>query len=104
MRRPYQAVFVLPSQTTKGLGECGWEFSSDNRVAPELLKSVVEALHLQERPSSLGLEVYEGDGLRLTAIFDVRGIEHLFFQLRERSPGEVESAVKGAKVEVFAPA
>ncbi|GAB3431278.1 hypothetical protein NX773_12720 [Massilia solisilvae] len=103
MTSQYQAVFVLPSQTSMRLGACGWEFSSENRVAPEVLKSLVEAMHLQEQPSTLGMEVYEGDGMKLTASVDDRGIEHLFFQLRQRSPHEIESVIRGRNVEVFAP-
>lgn len=103
MTSQYRAVFVLPSHTSIRLGECGWEFSSKNRVAPEVLKSLIETMHLQEQPSSLGMEVYEGDGLKLTASVDDQGIEHLFFQLRQRSPREIESVVRGRNVEVFAP-
>jgi hypothetical protein len=49
------------------------------------------------------MEVYEGDGLKMIAATDGRGIENIFFQVWSRPPGDVERAAEGNDVEVFSP-
>jgi hypothetical protein len=49
------------------------------------------------------MEVYEGEGLKLTATTDKLGIEHIFFQLWSRPLEDIEKAVSRDEVEVFTP-
>jgi hypothetical protein len=103
MISPYKVFFLLPLGTEKSLGDCGWEFSSRKRLPRTLLLSLASRLHLHEEPSCLGMEVYEGEGLKLTATTDKRGIEHIFFQIWSRPLEDIEKAVSRDEVEVFTP-
>jgi hypothetical protein len=49
------------------------------------------------------MEVYEGEGLKLTATADARGIEHVYVQMWARSREDIERAVAQEQVEVFTP-
>lgn len=51
----------------------------------------------------MGMEVYAGEGLKLTATTDKRGIEHIFFQIWSRPIEDVKKAVARDEVEVFTP-
>ncbi|TFW34989.1 hypothetical protein [Massilia horti] len=103
MTSPYEAVFLLPIGAQKRLGDCGWEFSSSKRLPRALLLSLASTLRLEEGNSYLGMEVYHGEGLKLTAIADRRGIEHIFIQIWSRPKQEIEKAVACDEVEVFTP-
>lgn len=103
MASPYKVIFLLPLGTEKSLGDCGWEFSSRKRLPPKLLLSLASRLHLHQEPSYLGMEVYEGEGLKLTATIDNRGIEHIYFQLWSRPIEDIQKAVARDEVEVFTP-
>src|SRR4051812_42890978 len=103
MASPYKVVFLLPLGTEKSLGDFGWEFSSRKRLPQTLLLSLASRLHLHQEPSYLGMEVYEGEGLKLTATMDERGIEHIYFQIWSRPLDDVKKAVARDKVEVFTP-
>lgn len=103
MTSPYRAVFLLPRGTEKHLREDGLEFSSANRLPRSLLQTLANTLHLRPAPSYLDMEVYEGDGLKMIAATDGRGIENIFFQVWSRPPGDVERAAEGNDVEVFSP-
>jgi hypothetical protein len=115
MTSPYKAVFLLPLGTDKRLGDCGWEFSSRKRLPRTLLLSLANTLHLHKKESYLGMEVYEGGGLKLTAATDTSGIEHIFVQIWarpnedfvekwSRRKADVARAVARDEVEVFTPA
>lgn len=101
MTSPYKAVFLLPPDTEKTLGDFGWEFSSRKRLPRKFLEALTNNLHLCRGEFYLGMEVYEGEGLKLTATTDVRGIEHIYVQLWARSRQEIERAVANEEVEVF---
>jgi hypothetical protein len=115
MTKPYKAVFLLPLGTDKRLSDCGWEFSSRKRLPPTLLLSLADTLHLHKEQSYLGMDVYEGEGLKLTAVTDRRGIEHVYVQIWSRPKedfvemfsrrkDDLARAVAPDEVEVFTPA
>lgn len=103
MVSPYEAVFLLPPGSKKMLGDDGWEFSSDERVPRTVLLSLAERLDLQKGESYLGMDVYEGRGLKLTAITDEHGIEQIYIQIWSRPKEDVINAVPLEGVEVFVP-
>jgi hypothetical protein len=49
------------------------------------------------------LDVYEGDGLKLTAAIDERGVENVYVQVWSRPRMELERAAAGDGVEIFIP-
>jgi hypothetical protein len=69
-----------------------------------LLRSLAKKLDLAEGPSYLGVLVYEGTGLKLMALTDEHGIEHISMQIWSRPSEEVVRAVSSDEVEVFVPA
>jgi hypothetical protein len=103
MTSPYKAVFLLPPETEKRLGDVGWEFFSSQRLPWKLLHALANELHLHKGNPWLGMEVYEGEGLKLTATADARGIEHVYVQMWARSREDIERAVAQEQVEVFTP-
>jgi hypothetical protein len=103
MVSPYKAIFLLPPNTEKKLGDDGWEFSSTGRLPHELLLSVAKSLDLEKGRSYLGMEVYEGAGLKLTAITDERGIEDIYIQVWSRPQEDVVECVRREDMEVFVP-
>jgi hypothetical protein len=103
MASPYKAVFLLPRRSEKKLGEAGWEYSSSERLPHALLLSLVKDLDLRKEDSYLGMDVYEGTGLKLTAVTDERGIEHIYVQIWSRPREDVVRSVTPDDVEVFAP-
>lgn len=103
MVSPYKAVFLLPPGSKKELGEDGWEFSSTKRLPRSVLFSLAESLHLKKGESYLGMDVYEGAGLKLTAITDERGIESIYMQIWSRPKEDVIRSITHEGVEVFIP-
>lgn len=103
MVSPYKAIFLLPPKSEKMLGDDGWEFSSPERLPHTLLLSLANTLDLQKGRSCVGMEVYEGAGLKLTAVTDERGIENIFIQIWSRPREDVIESVRRDDVEVFAP-
>lgn len=103
MISPYKPVFLLPLGTDKRLGDCAWEFHSKKRLPRTLLLSLTHILHLNKKEIYLGMEVYEGEGIKMTAITDARGIEHIFFQIWSRRTEDIERALARDGVEAFSP-
>jgi hypothetical protein len=103
MVSPYKAIFLLPPNSEKTLGDDGWEFSSPGRLSQELLLSLAKTLDLEKGRSYLGMEVYEGAGLKLTAITDERGIENIYIQTWSRPKEDVVECIRREDVEVFVP-
>jgi hypothetical protein len=105
--QPYIAAFLLPSSVTKRLTEDGWEFASPTRLPESLLDVLTSTFELRYVETYLGLDVFQGDGLKITVARDSSGeIENVFVQLRGRSPAELRSCVADARldgVEVFVP-
>jgi hypothetical protein len=103
MTIPYKALFLLPPRTRKRLGDDGWEFSSSHRLPASLPTCLAQALHLRRCPSYLGLDVFEGEGLKLTVTTDRRGVENVHVQARGWPRKELERALALDGVEVFVP-
>jgi hypothetical protein len=107
MMKPYIAAFLLPSSATKVLVEDGWEFASSIRLPESVLEVLRSAFQLHHVETYLGCDVFEGNGLKITAERNSSGeIENIGVQLRELSPAELRSCVTEAGldgVEVFVP-
>ncbi len=103
----YFAAFILPVPTAKLLTEIGWEFNSSARLAESVIADLQKTFCLQEKDDYSSMSVYEGEGVKLTAIRDSSGeIENISVQLRGRKPEELRAALASAgvgNVEVFSP-
>jgi hypothetical protein len=107
MGQAYIAAFLLPLPVTKDLTDDGWEFTSPRRLAEpvlEVLRRAFQAHHTETYP---GFDVFEGEGLKISAARDSSGeIESIFVQLRERRPAELRSCIAEAgldDIEIFVP-
>lgn len=107
MRKSYLAAFLLPIPVTKCLTDVGWEFESTARLPENLITALQGAFDIHANESYLGMDVFEGSGLKLTAARDSEGrIENIFVQLSYRKPEELRAALVSAEfnnVEVFVP-
>lgn len=107
MKKPYKAVFIIPRGATRNLTDAGWEFSTPQRLPLEILFALNRTFHLDKKETYLGMEVYEGKGIKLTAVFDEAGlVENIYIQLSLRTFDEVEralSSVVGPMAEIFSP-
>jgi hypothetical protein len=105
--KPYLAAFLLPTPVTKCLTAIGWEFESAGRLPEDLIVALQGVFDIHATKTYLGMDVFEGNGLKLTASRDAEGrIESIFVQLRDRRPDELRIALAAAgfnKVEVFVP-
>jgi len=103
MGSAYFAAFILPVPTAKILTHIGWAFHSSARLAEGVIAELQKTFCLQEKDGYLGMSVYEGEGLKLTAIRDSSGaIENISVQLRGRKLEELRAAL-ASDVEVFSP-
>lgn len=103
----YVAIFLLPTHVTKRLESSGWEFESPARLPEELIKVLTHAYGLRFTKRYLGMEMFDGDSIQVTAIRDARGnIEHVSIQWRAQKADNVRAVLNSAgfqDVEVFVP-
>lgn len=107
MSDKYVAAFLLPKSAEKHLTDSGWEFDSSARLSELLISVLGDAFSTRVCKSYLGMDVFEGRGLKLTAVRDSAGrIENIFAQLRGTKPEELRAVLASASmsdVEVFVP-
>lgn len=106
MNRAYKSLFLLPLSTKKKLGEYGWEFTSTKRIPKEVLPYLEDELLLKEREYRLGMKIFVGDGIQLTAIYDDNfDIENIAMQLRTVSVERIKTILhrRHFNVDIFVP-
>lgn len=107
MKRMYTAAFLLPTPVEKDLTDAGWEFASQARLPEQLLSVLIKAFAVRARECYLDMDVFEGQGLKITAVRDAVGqIENVAVQLRGTKADELRAALISAglgEIEVFVP-
>lgn len=83
MKGEYEAAFLIPAESSKYLGEDGWEFKSENYI-PEKIKSfLTDVLALEILKVDLGIAYYVNDIFQASLFYDdaEENIEHVYFQI-----------------------
>ena len=103
----YVAIFLLPTPVKKRLESSGWEFKSPARLPEELINVLTHAYGLHPTKRYLGMEMLDGDCIKVTAIRDAaRNIENISIQWRAQKAANVRAVLDAAgyqNVEVFVP-
>ncbi len=107
MGKVYVAAFLLPSPVKKRLTDAGWEFESSARLPESLIAVLEDAFYVHHSDAYLGLDVFEGEGIKFTIVRDSSGrIEHIAAQLRGLNPKELSTKLAFARltnIEIFVP-
>lgn len=103
----YIAAFLLPTPVEKHLTDVGWEFDSPTFLPESLIFVLIKAFAVRPAESYLGIDVFEGDGLKLSVLRDSAGqIQNIYAQLRGTEPDKLRAALISAglsDVQVFVP-
>lgn len=102
----YKSAFIIPKLARKILHESGWTFETEDRLKIDVLNILREKFSLKEMEKYLGIEVYVGDGIKVSVVYDENHlIEEISIQLRTVSPDELKIIFHNTNfgIEIFVP-
>ncbi len=106
MSSRYSVGFLIPQNSSRVLGNDGWEFESDSRL-PSIIESLLkENLSLVE--TSPDFSAYEGRGLKVSVLKDQKGeIENIYFRFYDgvasELPGFLQPYQSNENLDFFIP-
>jgi len=108
MKRPYQAVFIIPDGAQKLLGENGWEFISSRRLSNDLADCLINVFGLELVETYSGIKKYLGRKMDMLIICDRNDkISSLYLRLYNICPADLVEICHAFRsfneVEVFIP-
>jgi len=80
-----RSFFLLPIDAHKVLQDCGWLFEAEQRISPNVVTFLEQALSLLKQESHHGLEVYLSDDIKMNVYYDD---SHLIEEIYIRLYGE----------------
>ena len=108
MNNKYKAVFLIPKNAKRVLGDDGWEFSSDTHLPKNIIDFVTSNLSLSFEESYLGIDSYKSNQMKASVIKNESlEIEHVYIQvfdenIKALSEG-VQKSVFSCEAELFSP-
>ncbi|MDU8420601.1 hypothetical protein RYA60_20315 [Pseudomonas syringae] len=84
MKRSYQAVFIVPTDASKVLGDYGWEFDSLERLPESIGEYLVGCLGLMFEEEYAGIKKYTNGQISMSIFLDDDNeVESIYFQAFE---------------------
>ncbi|WP_410210011.1 hypothetical protein [Aquirhabdus sp.] len=77
-----RSFFLLPIDAHKVLQDCGWLFEAEQRISPNVVTFLEQALSLQKQESHRNLDVYRSDDIKMNVFYDDNHlIEEIYIRL-----------------------
>jgi len=98
VRGKYKAAFVLPENTETVLGECGWEFESEDYICVDVEFFLIDILKLRFSNCSHGIKYFVGENIEASIEFedDSKNIKYIYFQIYHDQVAVLSEAFENA--------